>query len=156
MAQVAEITHQGKNGTVTVIHDKPPCFDNICATFNIVPKNTFFSYGDCVYSPDIEVVPDHIIEHEKIHLRQQGFTKEGAALWWGKFLRDPKFRLEQELEAYARQYQYFCSQTSDREKVAKFLWQLAGSLSGPLYERCITHYEAMNKIKNYKRINILS
>lgn len=148
----SEVTTQGENGAVKVIHARPPCFDSVCAAFNMVPRYAIFSYGDRIYSPDVEVLPDHLIEHEKVHLRQQGGTEEGAAIWWGKFLRDPEFRISQEIEAYARQYQYFISRVSDREKVAKFLWALAGSMSGPLYNNCISHYEAMQRIKNHKKV----
>lgn len=145
---------QGENGAVRVIMARPPCFDNVCAAFNVLPRGVVFSYGNRVYSPDIEILPDHIIEHEKIHLRQQEGTDEGAALWWGKFLRDPEFRISQEIEAYARQYQYFCSRVNDRNRCAKFLWALAQSMSGPLYNGCITHYDAMSRIKGHKKITI--
>lgn len=145
-------SRQGEHKDVTVIVDRPPCFDSVCAAFNMMPKYAVFSYGDKVYSPDVENLPDHLIEHEKVHLRQQGHSEEGAALWWGKFLRDPQFRIDQEIEAYARQYQYFCSKVTDREKVAKFVWSLAQSMSGPLYDNCISHYEAMQRIKNHKKV----
>lgn len=144
----------GATHAVVVVQERPPVFDSVCAAFNMYPKGAVFSYGDKIYSPDYPVLPDHLIAHEMVHLRQQGHTKEGAAIWWGKFLRDPEFRLSQEVEAYARQYQYFSAHTGDRNAPFKFLHTLAQSLSGPLYNNCITHAEAMQRIKNHPKVNI--
>lgn len=147
-------TVPGISGAVMVLNERPPVFDSVCAAFNIIPRGAVFSYGDRVYSPDHATLPDHLIAHEMVHLRQQEYTEEGAILWWGKFLRDPEFRLSQEIEAYAHQYQYFKSRVADRNAPVKFLWALAQSMSGPLYNNCISHYEAMQRIKNHKKVTL--
>ena len=130
-----------------IINKKPPVWDSVCKAFNILPKNVLFTYGDIIYNPDSADLPHHIIVHEEIHEAQQ--TKEGMTpeLWWGKFLREPKFRLDQESEAYAAQYKYFCEHNKDRNTRARFLMALVGSLSGPLYGNIITTSDAMKLIK---------
>lgn len=137
---------------VKIIVEKPPMWDEIVAAFNVVPVNAIFSYGDCIYNPQGVELQDYLIKHEMTHFKQQGGTREGAAIWWGKFLRDPKFRAEQEIECYGVQFYEMCKLTGDRNKHAKILWDLASSLSGPLYDNCISHVEAMRRIKEAKEI----
>ena len=135
-----------------IIKEKPPIWDAVCATFNIRPVKAFFTYGDTIYNPDGINIPDHIMVHEQVHQEQQ--TREGMTpeLWWGKFLRDKDFRIDQESEAYAVQYAYVCDNVKDRNQRYKFLYQTAKSLSGPLYDHCIGQMEAIALIKN--RANI--
>jgi hypothetical protein len=136
-----------------IINEKPPVWDSVCATFGIQPVNVLFTYGDIIYNPDAVNIPDHIIVHEEVHEEQQkrdGMTPE---LWWGKFLRDRDFRLDQESEAYGVQYAFICKYVKDRNQRHKFLHQLATTLSGPLYERCIGLIEAMKLIK--ERANVV-
>lgn len=128
---------------VKIRNEKPPVYDNACAAFKVNPGRTLFTYGDTIYNPGgIEPIPDHLIEHEKVHMEQQGYSEEGAAEWWGKFLRDPAFRLEQEAQAYAKQYAFVCRKVTGREQRFHFRWDLAGILSGPLYGNCIGRQEA--------------
>lgn len=140
------------NQEVTIINDKPPVWDSVCKAFNIIPMNAIFSYGDRIYNPQGNELADHLIEHEKVHLRQQEHSEQGAIMWWGKFLRDEKFRVDNEIEAYARQYQFYCSKVKDRNQQFKFLDAVARSMSGPLYNKSITYQEAMNRIKNHKKV----
>lgn len=128
-----------------IINEKPPVWNNVCAALKINPKNTLFTYGDIIYNPDGIVIPDDLMEHEKTHIKQQ--AGQDPALWWGKYLRDQKFRLDQESEAYGVQYRYICKTTKDRERRNKILYAIAGMLSGPLYGYCIDHTEAMILVK---------
>lgn len=135
-----------------IINERPPIWDAVCATFNIQPKNVLFTYGDIIYNPDAVEIPDHIIVHEEVHEVQQTTNGMTPALWWGKFLRDVEFRIDQESEAYAKQYAFFCKHKKDRNERSKFLMALAGMLSGPLYGQSIGRVEAMQLIK--KRANV--
>jgi len=139
-------------GDVKVIHDYPPVWGSVCKAFQIIPKYAVFSYGDCVYNPSGQHLPDDIIEHEKVHLRQQKYSREEASLWFGKFLREPEFRISQEIEAYAEQYKYLCKQFSDRNKRFKVLHNLGSIMSGPIYNKCITCSEAMERIKKQSKV----
>ena len=73
------------------------------------------------------------------------------ALWWGKYLRDEKFRIDQEAKGYARQYDVICKVMRDRNKRARYMWGLANSLSGALYGNVILHSDAMKMIKKFSR-----
>lgn len=133
---------------IRVIHETPPVWANVCATFGVIPATAVFTYNDRIYNPCGAYLPDHIVVHERVHIKQQGGTDESAGLWWGKFLRDPAFRLDQESEAYAVQYAYVCKQQKDRNVRHNFLLNLARVLSGPMYGNCIGMQEALNLIKS--------
>lgn len=127
---------------VEVKNEFPPVYDNLCAAFEIKP-NVYFTYGNAIYNPFNLPLPKEIVEHEKIHMKQQ---IDSPDLWWGKFLRDPEFRLSQEAPAYGRQYQVACERIKDRNQRFKYLRQLATSMSGPLYKNMVSHEEAMRLI----------
>lgn len=133
-------------------NEKPPIWVNVCTALNINPKNVLFTYGDIIYNPDGVNIPDHIIVHEEVHEKQQSQEGMTPELWWGKFLRDIEFRIDQESEAYAVQYRFFCKHKKDRNQRNRFLVGLAQSLSGPLYGKSISYIEAMQLIR--KRANV--
>lgn len=137
---------------VLVIYDYPPVWDSVVGAFNIRPLNAVFTYGDKIYNPGGAYLPDHVMVHEKVHIKQQGGTDEGAALWWGKFLRDSIFRIEQEIEAYAVQYKFVCGKVKDRNARFNFLLQLARTMSGPMYGKCITTNEATKLIRDQANV----
>jgi hypothetical protein len=123
----------------------PPCYDNVCAAFQVNPLGVYFTYGDAIYVPNpSNYPPPDIIEHEKVHMKQQGYSEEGAAEWWGKFLRDPDFRIQQEAAAYARQYAFLVEdrRINGREQRFHVRWTLAGQLSGPMYGNAISRHDA--------------
>jgi hypothetical protein len=149
-------------GTLKVSNEKPPVWDDVCVAFGIKPE-AYFTYGDTIYNPsNLPLLPD-IVEHERVHMEQQlafipperrikGNENEGAALWWGKYLRDPAFRVDQESRAYGRQYEVICSVVKDRNQRHRYLMALARSLSGPLYNNSIGQVEAMQLIKSFAKI----
>jgi len=151
---------------VKISYEKPPIWDAVCVTFKINPR-CYFTYGDTLYNPSKLPIPPEIIAHEKVHIEQQkatilikhravGMSTEkpniiemNPALWWGKFLREPEFRIDQEAKAYGRQYEYICSVIKDDKTRTKYLEQLAESLSGPLYNSCVSKKEAVILIQKY-------
>lgn len=140
------------DGSVKISFEYPPIYNDICAAFKIQPKNVYFTYGDTIYNPDKLEIPPEIIEHEKVHMDQQNHNDVDAALWWGKYLREPEFRVDQEARAYGRQYEVMCGVMKDRNYRLRFLMQLAMSLSGPLYDFAISSREAMELIKKYANV----
>jgi hypothetical protein len=139
-------------GDVKVRYEKPPIWDNVCIAFGIKPVNVYFTYGDTIYNPDKLEIPVEIIEHEKVHMEQQNHNDTDAAIWWGKYLRDPIFRIDQEARAYGQQYKTYCSVVSDKNQRARYLFIIARSLSGPLYQNSISHSEAINLIRKFSGI----
>src|SRR3990167_8359219 len=82
--------------------EKPLIYDNVSQVFGIIP-HAYFTYGDTVHCVGVPNPPTaDIIAHEKLHIKQQQ-EAGGPDLWWGKFLREPEFRVDQEAKAYARQ-----------------------------------------------------
>lgn len=140
------------NNETKISFEKPPVYDDICKAFGIIPRNVYFTYGDTIYNPDKLDIPLEIIEHEKVHMEQQKHNDKDATLWWGKYLREPEFRLNQEARGYGRQYETICKIIKDRNHRDRYLRQLATSLSGPLYNNIISHIEAMKLIKSFSKI----
>lgn len=149
-AQVKSETFNPRS--ITVIHGKPPVWDALCLVLQAQPLHAVFTYGDKIYNPSGIRLPADIIEHEKIHMAQQDYSIAGAELWWGKFLRDVGFRIEQEARAYGRQYAFLCKTFLDDERRKNILSQLAKTLSGPLYKNSITLDDAKDKIEDYSGV----
>src|SRR3989338_9900589 len=144
--KVPEIT-----GSIKVSNEKPPIWDDVCGAFGIKPE-AYFTYGDTIYNPSKLPLIADIIEHEKVHMEQQKHNDVDAALWWGRYLREPEFRLDQEARAYGRQYEVICSVVKDRNHRNRYLMALSRSLSGPLYNNSIGQVEAMQLIKSFAKI----
>jgi len=137
--------------TVKISKEKPPIWNEVTAAFKINPT-AYFTYGDTIYNPsELPLFPE-IIEHEKVHMKQQKHNDTDAALWWGRYLREPKFRIDQEARAYARQYEIICGAIKDRNERNLHLLSLAGSLSGPLYNNAVSMVEATALIKQHANI----
>ena len=130
--------------------------------FRVDAMHTLWTYGTILYNPgDIHVPPD-LMAHEQTHSVQQAKYREtiapndmaesviergGPEWWWKRYLRDTEFRLEQELQAYAVQYAFYCERHKDRNDRFRFVLQLARSLSGPLYQLPITLGDARKAIQ---------
>ena len=70
----------------------------------------------------------------------------GFKEWWDKYLDDPQFRLEQEIEAYQNQYQY-AKEHYPRNKRKFTLKETAKALSGKMYGNLVTFEEAKDLIQ---------
>jgi len=133
---------------VKIKNEKPPIYENACAAFRINPKTVIFTYGDTIYNPNNLDLPDDIIAHEMVHVAQQKANDKDAELWWGKFLRDPEFRLAQELEAYSKQYNFICKKKTQNKQIRfNVLKRYSEILSGGLYGNCVSFNRAMQLIK---------
>lgn len=138
-----------------IIVGKPPVFDMVSAAFQVNPINALFTYGNKIYNPGNNPVPEYLVVHEKVHMVQQNWNDKDAALWWGKFLRDPEFRIDQESRAYGTQYAWMCKNMKEyrgRDQQFQLRVGLARILAGPLYDNCISHGEAMGLIKQHAHL----
>lgn len=134
--------------------ERPPVWDNVCAAFGLDEKalsKTIFTYGKTIYNPGKLSLNQHEIEHERIHMQQQGDNEKDAALWWGRYLRDKDFRVDQEARAYARQYDVLCEKMKGRNERFNVRMDLAAILCGPLYEHAITRVEAAALIYEHSK-----
>lgn len=128
-----------------IIQSFPPNYDVISATFDLSGKTPIFCYGDIIYSPYVKELPEHLIVHEEVHSGQQEAHAGGVEGWWKDYLESPSFRLEQELEAYRRQYQFVKAQSS-RQVNRDFLKTIARDLSSAMYGHLVTKDQAIKLI----------
>ena len=124
----------------------PPNFDQIVNS-GMRPNRdaTVFTYGDVIYNPSCRDIPPDLIKHEEKHSKQQG---DNPSVWWDRYIKEPYFRIDQETEAYAAQYDHVCGNVKDRNYRNGFLLQLADILSSPLYGSLIKKADATKMIKN--------
>lgn len=144
-----------------VLNEHPPNYPDIVAALGDVSAfNPVFAYSPNIYNPFGRELTADVIEHEKVHLRQQ--SECGVELWYNLYLHDSRFRLEQEIEAYAEQYRYGKEKidaTDDQlreegkrlsnrtELLAWLLDSLASELSGPAYGNLIAREQAKTAIR---------
>lgn len=126
----------------------PPNIDTLRKFFPINEEtHPIFTYGEDIYAPYHEHIPPDIIEHENVHIQQQK-QYTSPDVWWNKYMLDKDFRLSQELEAYAMQYQWIKSKSNG--KIAnEALIEMASNLSSPLYRLNLTYGQAEKMIKKY-------
>lgn len=125
----------------------PPNYEEICKTLS-PNEHTIFTYEDIIYAPnltDASQIEDHLALHEEIHSHQQ--REEGADKWWTKYLANPEFRLEQELQAYGAQYGFVCKKDIPAAVKKNFLGRIATDLASPVYGGLLTQGEAEAKIR---------
>lgn len=121
----------------------PPNYEQICAVFPAVrnTRGVCFAYGDTLFTPHgTGTIEYHLRVHEETHGRQQ--SAMGVQTWWNRYLSDPSFRLEQEVEAYHNQF--MAMSRPDRERKIRVI---AGDLCGPIYGELVSFKEAKRLIR---------
>lgn len=136
--------------------NKPPIWSDAKEAFKFDEARTVFTYGDTLYNPAGVIIPDHLMIHEMVHEGQQQGDENVAKIWWKRYIKDPQFRVEQELEAYGAQYAYICGIIKDKNARFRTLHQLAVDLAGPMYGKCISYTDAINKIRLSSKIDKFS
>lgn len=117
----------------------PPNIDAIRQTFGAAAiRDAVFTYGSTIHIPNRIPPASHLIAHEEIHVLQQG---DDPAAWWERYLADPEFRAEQELEAYRAQYQ-FIEQNHDRKFRRMAIKKLSKHMASAMYGCIMTPAEA--------------
>ena len=105
---------------------------------SVTGPDTWVTLSPYIYytkGTDPTLSPDRI-EHEKVHIQQQGDT--GKWVWLVRYFFNKSFRFEQELAAY--RVQLLCIPVSLR---SGFIQEIAGWLSGSMYSECATREEAV-------------
>jgi len=125
-----------------IVFDFPPNIEELRKHFTL--KDTIvFTYGNKLHNPGRGNIDEHLMIHEKTHSRQQDIDPAG---WWEKYIKDPKFRVMQEVEAYRNQYKSFVK-GKDRNKIFLFLHGIAVDLSSGIYGNALSYEEAKQLIK---------
>ena len=128
-----------------IVYDYPPNYKIIKKAFNLGDhENVIFTYGDELYVPQGEKtkLDNPLMKHEETHSRQQ--LAMGASWWWDRFLSEPQFRLEQELEAYREQYKAMSGLSPDKR--AGYLTHIARDLSSEIYGNLMSFEQAVQVI----------
>ena len=131
-----------------ILIEHPPNIQKIRRKFTL-RDTTIFTYGNILYNPNNGYISEDLVAHEETHARQQG---DDPAAWWKKYLKDPEFRLQQEVEAYRNQYKKFLEKCKDRQKIFLFVRKIAGDLSSSLYGNMVDYYEAVKLIKSREEL----
>lgn len=121
----------------------PPNIEKIRKAFDIEDKPVVFTYGDILYNPLGGHVSKDLEVHELTHTKQQGSSPED---WWDRYINDKQFRLDQEIEAYRNQYEYYCRKNKSLNAQFRFLRTLSHYLSSEVYGNLVTRSEAMDLI----------
>lgn len=128
-----------------IVQAYPPNYEEICAAFPIVRdrSSVVFTYGETLYAPGNKTgsIPHDLRVHEETHVRQQ--AEIGVEEWWKRYMADPQFRLDQEVDAYHNQY--MAMSKPDRDKHIR---RIAGDLCGPMYGNLVSLEEAKRLIRN--------
>lgn len=131
-----------------ILNERPPIWDKVIeAGLRFNPESVLFAYDGKIWNPSGSELASHLIAHEAVHLAQQDAYQGGMDAWWGRYIVDPYFRIDQEVEAYATQYAFICGYVKDRNQRSRVLGDLARYLSGPMYGEIISHAAAMRMIK---------
>ena len=134
-----------------IIYERPPNYDKIVkAGMNPTPT-TIYAWGDDIYNPSGNELSEDVLVHEAEHAKQQ--REIGRDKWWGRYLVDPSFRVEQEVEAYRAQWKFGCKSTKNREAHNLMLLGVASLLSSEIYGSRVTFQEAVRLIKCEKKKN---
>lgn len=128
-------------GTLNVVFDYPPIFDEIDAKFHVRGKKVIFCWGNTIYNPMRIGVPPVLIAHEAVHKAQQ---KDDIVGWWRRYIDDDEFRFQQELPAHVAEY--YALKGGSRNERRAALKQTAQRLASPLYGRMITPGKAAKLI----------
>jgi len=124
-----------------IVDGFPPNYNKIVKHFK-PPPNAGFTYGEIIYCPGVkeEKIDDDFLVHEGVHRKQQGDNPEA---WWDKYFIDPKFRLEQEIEAYRTQFKFY---SNKNKSWLPFLKRIASDFSSPMYGNIISLQDAVKVI----------
>jgi hypothetical protein len=135
-----------------VVDGRPPNYVEIVAVFpGAALPGVIFAYGDRIYAPGGRTPSPALQAHEQVHCERQGARPEH---WWGLYLTDPAFRLEEELLAHRAEYRAYCARHVNRVKQAQALADIAAKLSAPLYGGLISPEDARRAILESGRMEL--
>jgi hypothetical protein len=127
-----------------VVDGRPPNYEAIVAVFpGAANPGVIFAYGDRIYAPGGRKLTPALQAHEGVHCARQGGRPDH---WWGLYLTDPRFRLEEEVLAHGAEYRAYCARHANRLKRTQALEWIAHKLAAPLYGNLISPEDAQRAI----------
>jgi len=124
---------------------KPPNWKRLEEAFGVSwDSGVLVTYGDTIHTKSRGGVSPDLIIHEGVHVKQQ--ESIGPEKWWERYIADPQFRLQQEMEAYTKQCNYIrVAFRNDPSKVLRLFNHIWRSMSD-MYGGMITYQEAKNAL----------
>ena len=119
-----------------ILHTFPPNFREINAAFNVRGKPVIYCYGDTIHNPARIKVPPQLIVHEGVHSMRQG---SGPEHWWQRYITDPQFRLDEEIEAHRAECHCLIERGMPQQQAID---TVASRLASPIYGRIIDYQRA--------------
>lgn len=97
--------------------EKPVNYPHIEEKFgkDLWDRGVVITYAPAIHSKNRSISPQ-IIHHEEVHIRQQLAYPGGPAAWWREYIRNDKFRLQEELEAHKAEAAYVRTNVHNRKK----------------------------------------
>lgn len=122
-------------------YGKRPWFAPLLRLFGMKPgPGAIYTVGRTIYSPG--PLTADLLTHEQTHTRQQRVP----LIWWVRYMLSPRFRLEQEMQAYVEQFKYLQARTPRRYHL-RVLMAFAEIVSGPMYGSILTREEAVQELR---------
>ena len=133
---------------MNIVTEPPAIYDRAKDVFGLdfVKDKLVMTYGENVHTHTGHL-SDDLVAHEQTHIDQQSAYEGGPAAWWERYLVDPQWRLEQELQAYRKQWQWMLKHEPNRQKRFDTLRHCAQCLSGHIYGNIISLSDAMKRIR---------
>ena len=132
-----------------IVNDYPPNWNLIETAFPKAKEwKAFFAYDGKIFNPfKSEIRSDNKI-HEKTHFLQQGNNPDE---WWFRYISDPSFRTQMEIEAYGAQVAFVKQKIGTGIVYECLLDECAQFLSSELYGNLLSFGQARSKIRNYTK-----
>ena len=108
--------------------------------------NVIVAYGDTIFNPSGQDIPEDVKFHEFIHSKQQK-AYGSVENWWVKYCWDKEFRLEAEVVAYASQYAVIRKSYPVRA-CREALDEFASNLASDMYKLDINKSKAESLIRH--------
>lgn len=128
-----------------IIPTTPPNYEEILKAFpNASKPGTIFAYAPDVYYPGGARLPQHLVDHEYVHIMRQ--HEVGVEKWWQLYIRDMDFRYMEELLAHRAEYRSLLATATSRQQRRAALKAVAKRLCSPLYGRIVSLENAMKEV----------
>jgi hypothetical protein len=126
-----------------IFHNKPPIYEKLHEVFGVEwDHGLIIAYGENVHCKfDI---PIEKAIHESVHLEQQKAT--GLEKWWDEYIKNPHFRLNQEVGAYRTEIDFVRYKIKDRNAVARYIHEICCCMAGDNYGKMCTYSQAKKLI----------
>ena len=127
-----------------IIVNYPPNIDAIAQVFPMAKtrKDVIFAYGEAIYNPSGQDLPQEILAHEMVHCMRQLDHEGGVAGWWQEYLTDSEFAYYEELLAHKAEYASIIERHPSRPMRRRALRHVAKKLASSLYGKLVTFEKA--------------